>query len=327
MSTFDHFQRIGSGFCGSVWAYPDCHPSSPDHNQPSSLVMKREDGGPGRSLRIEYQIYHRLNQQKPPSHLNIPTCYDFIEEKDTDTWSKLLPQFPPGFLACNALVMDKIPPLPEAVRRRLVENYCLPRLRPSILEDDKNTHCLARVYLGRRRRHRVAQENIGRPTFFSLRNFPLHIDQMEALGLADLTIQYTCVMADSLSFMHWVARIDANDVEYVLAPPPARPDISFFDSPALGQHAIWMLDFDCCRELPMNKAGIGIAARCFWRNDPFYPRPGSGNTIDEALWQRFRARFLATSINMLQRESSAVQILPSLLMDRIEATRGVYSRG
>ncbi len=76
----------------------------------------------------------------------------------------------------------------------------------------------------------------------------------------------------------------------------------------------------------MNERGIDIAARCFWRNDPYYPRPGSGNTIDEALWQTFRARFLATSTSTLQGESDAIRGLPSLLMDRIEATRGVYSR-
>ncbi len=73
----------------------------------------------------------------------------------------------------------------------------------------------------------------------------------------------------------------------------------------------------------MDETGIDIAARCFWRNDPFYPRPGSGNTIDEALWQTFRTGFLATSTIMLQGESDAIRGLPSSLMDRIEAIRGV----
>ncbi len=187
MGMFDHFRRIGSGFCGSVWAYPES-PSPWDHAQPSSLAIKREDGGPDRSLRAEYQMYERLKQRRSPSAVNIPTCYNFIDGSDDDAWSKLLPHFPAGFSACNALVMDKIPPLPEAARRQLVESYCPPRLQSDVLNDDKNTHCLTCAYLGRRR-HRVAQGNTGRPTFFSLRNFPLHVDQMEALGLADLKVQ------------------------------------------------------------------------------------------------------------------------------------------
>jgi hypothetical protein len=29
---------------------------------------------------------------------------------------------------------------------------------------------------------------------------------------------YTTAMADTLAFLHWVAKVDANDIEFVLAP-------------------------------------------------------------------------------------------------------------
>lgn len=41
----------------------------------------------------------------------------------------------------------------------------------------------------------------------------------------------------------------------------------------------------------MDEAGIDQACMSFWRNDPFYPRPGSGNVADEKPWEVFRTRF------------------------------------
>jgi hypothetical protein len=46
---------------------------------------------------------------------------------------------------------------------------------------------------------------------FSLRNVPLHIDQMETVGLDAKA--YAETMAEALALMHWDARFDANDVE------------------------------------------------------------------------------------------------------------------
>ncbi len=88
----------------------------------------------------------------------------------------------------------KIPPLPSAARRQLVESYCPPRLRSDVLNDDKNTHCLTRAYLGRRPAIALLKEiDPVQHSLPSLGNFPLHVDQMEALGLADLgAVQYAC---------------------------------------------------------------------------------------------------------------------------------------
>lgn len=89
-------------------------------------------------------------------------------------------------------------------------------------------------------------------------------------------------MGETLAIMHWAAQVDGNDVEFVVAPPRQPRQITADSSevlPALtssdtfGEHAVWILDFDCCRDMPMDESGIEQAWRAFYKNDPFYPRP------------------------------------------------------
>lgn len=153
---------------------------------------------------------------------------------------------------------------------------------------------------------------------FSLRNVPLHIDQMEAIGL-DINA-YAETIADALALMHWGAQIDATDVEYVLAPPRKNePEFSpAFESDYLGIHCMWRLDFDCCHPLSMDEAGIETACMAFYKNDPFYPRPESEHATDKALWDIFLNIFLLTSNDMLWEEREERQCLAEKLMRRIE---------
>lgn len=147
--------------------------------------------------------------------------------------------------------------------------------------------------------------------FFSLRNLPLHLDQMEELGVSlDDMKFYAETMAEALAVMHWRAGIDGNDVEFVLAPPSHGASDTSGDVAAtkellprnksfhngesvvinvLGVHAVWVLDFDLCRPMPMNEQGVQQAVTAFYRNDPYYPRPQS------LLWGVFRERYLCCS--------------------------------
>jgi hypothetical protein len=114
-------------------------------------------------------------------------------------------------------------------------------------------------------------------------------------------------MAETLAIMHWVVRVDANDVEFVLAPVPPDSDDDDDDGEkgkgkggrgwenVLGQHALWMLDFDLCRDMSMDEAGVEQAVVAFWKNDPFYPRPEEGSV----LWKAFRDMYLATSLRVV----------------------------
>ena len=77
-------------------------------------------------------------------------------------------------------------------------------------------------------------------------------------------------MAEALAIMHWICEIDGNDVEFVLAPPD--PQAKGTTSNCLGEHSVWMLDFDLCRMMTMDEWGVKQAVVAFWRNDSFYPR-------------------------------------------------------
>lgn len=69
-------------------------------------------------------------------------------------------------------------------------------------------------------------------------------------------------MADTLAELYWRAHVDANGVEFVLAPPredhtvqSERLSATFttIDSSILGEHIVWILDFDCCKHISMTK--------------------------------------------------------------------------
>ncbi|KAL1862369.1 hypothetical protein Plec18170_001195 [Paecilomyces lecythidis] len=334
------FRRIGAGFCGTVWAEPD-----------SSSAFKREDGGPGRSLSNDFNMHKRVIQsleqlrcldknnatvyetatantssQTNLTIIAIPTCHRFITPTDTTWWDANLAKFPEGYTSCNVIHAQRIPPMSRPVREFLIDRYCPPSIVAEIKTSDTNQDCLIRPYLGRRRvlptepsqsdDERGTGTSSRRPprqrAFFSLRNFPLHIDQMEQLGVpfSDMEI-YTRGMADALAAMHFIALIDANDVEFVLAPPPFPPHNAERpsslsqeerdDYPAivnvLGTHTMWILDFDCCRDIVMDdEKGLEQVITAFLRNDPFYPRPSS--SMD--LWRVFRVRYLWTVQEILR---------------------------
>ena len=125
------------------------------------------------------------------------------------------------------------------------------------------------------------------PKMFNLLNYPIHLDQAIELGL-DVTL-YAKLMAEALAHVLWKAQVNAKDVEFVLA-PPRESDIqarTAIRSEFLGDHALWLLDYDCCRDLPQNEQGVEQAVAAFYGNDPFYPRPYQ----DEEFGRRSRRLF------------------------------------
>ncbi|KAK0654799.1 zinc finger protein-domain-containing protein [Cercophora newfieldiana] len=179
------------------------------------------------------------------------------------------------------------------------------------------------------------------PRSISLRNYPLHIDQIEELGLP--AHEYASAMADALAFLLWDAGIDACDVEFVLARPRAHDgdgpttteEAGFgtktFTPGELGPHELWVLDFDCCRPLRMTGEGIKDAVERFWRNDPYYPNPDTKCAEDVKLWETFRDRFLETSGRIMaskaEEEREGMRQLPEQFIARVVETIGMYSKG
>jgi hypothetical protein len=240
---------IGKGFCGSIWTLEDTRT-----NNTQQTVIKREDGGPGRSVANDHTMHLQLLQSAVHYSLSlplsIPKCHELIQNIDS-WWESRLPQFPPGYSACRALISERIPKVPRSISDKIVDLFCAGNtpLADFVKSNPDDDACLIRPYLGRRRRHRQEGASQSRFQRFSLRNVPLHVDQMEVLGL-DVNA-YAETMAEGLAPMYWGAGIDANDVEFVLAPPRKDAYSSTFQSEYLGVHCMWILDFDCCRPMQM----------------------------------------------------------------------------
>jgi hypothetical protein len=119
---------------------------------------------------------------------------------------------------------------------------------------------------------------------------------MEEIGIPDEDIMaYSRTMADTLAFLHWIARNDGNDIEFILAAPNSISGGSFGRkrtwNNALGRHEMWMLDFDLARPMTMDEQGVRQAVEAFWKNDPFCPRPNEHSSI----WKAFREQYLSMS--------------------------------
>ena len=311
----EKYHCIGKGFCGSIWTLED--------SQDDVRVIKREDGGPGRSVTNDYnkhcEVFESAIRYPPLVPLLIPQCHELIQANDDYWWQLRLHKFPSGYSTCRVLISERIPKVPRAISDKIVDLFCArgSELSRSVKNNVDDEACLIRPYLGRRRRHRQEAASTSRFQGFSLRNVPLHINQMEDIGL-DVN-SYAETMADALALMHWGAQIDANDVEFVLAPPRVQPPpSSVFRSEYLGNHCMWILDFDCCRSLSMDEAGIEKACEAFFKNDPFYPKPGSGEAADEELWRVFKQKFLVASRRILGEVSEDKLFLAEKLMERIE---------
>lgn len=338
-NSLSQLERIGQGFCGSVWREleEDGRPSSDRRS-----VIKREDGGPGRSITNECHIHKRLLECLKSLDttqistifgvsgisFNIPESEGFIDE-DAPEWADTLPRLPPGYTPCKAIISEKIMPVSLPFRRMIIDNFIPGVDTDKILDTQANKHCLIRPYLGRRR-FQAESERPRRLRAYSLRNFPLHIDQMESIGLTPH--DYAISMADALAFLYWIAKVDANDVEFVLAQPRSNdpPDMnspSLIHSDVLGTLAIWILDFDCCNDMTLDESGIERAADAFGVMTLITHDRAAQMPLTRSLWEDFRDRFLRTSERILKDETSAIKQLPRRLIERITQTRGMFSRG
>ncbi|KAL2258475.1 hypothetical protein VTK26DRAFT_8209 [Humicola hyalothermophila] len=325
-------ERIGAGSTGTVWATKG--------NLRSGLVIKREDGpfaAEGWSLRNEFDVNVRVlkafkqyvRDHASPIRFAIPLCYAYIDANDA-AWAAFLPHLPEGSEPCSAVIGEKIPPFSKSARRDLATFFVPQKHRARVLWDPANEHCLIRPYLGRRKTDIVRggrTSRMGRPYLFTMRNMVLHIEELDALGLG--IAHYVVALADALAFLLWVARIDADGVEFVLAPPrqhvnggprasnPLEACAQWSTCETLGDHVLWVLDFDRCNGLRMDRRGARRAAECFLRNDPYFPRPGRPDRQDQLLWSMFRDRFLVHSAQLLRNQDPGVQELPKLFVDDV----------
>lgn len=182
------FRCIGGGCCGSIWAVEDA--------SETFVVLKCEDGNRGRSVQYDQTMHRRVIATDASNELPVrtPASYELIEEDDA--WWKhhlhYLRWFPKGRVACRAYMQEHIPAVPAAIRKLLIARYCPEDIQAAAKASRENEDCLIRVYAGRRRRTGGPQS-----CFFILRNYGLHVDQMDELGLDSVTV--TQVLADTLA--------------------------------------------------------------------------------------------------------------------------------
>ena len=115
-----------------------------------------------------------------------------------------------------------------------------PNKFPQIGVDESNHDCMIRPYLGRKRTQQVQSTHPSRFRVFSVRNYPLPVDQMEKIGLSssDLSL-YIRTMAEALATLRWASKIDGNDIESVLAPATEQQAPSCMSN-VLGGHTMWI---------------------------------------------------------------------------------------
>ena len=282
------------------------------------------------------------------TEVSIPTCHCYTNARDSTFWDQHFSRLPADFRQPrDTICSQRNLPMPQVIRELLINEYCKGSLKAQAKILDINKDCLVRLYLGKRR-------STDRPKAlgFSLRNFALHLDQMESLGL-DIGY-YAAAMADILAVFHFKAKIDADDIEIVLGSAPvasisspkkshplSSSEISQFPGQSTREEAsnmhrnfkkrtihLWVLDFNACKPITMDEQGINAAVKSFWENSgQYFPRPMRELQKDNELWQLFGSQYLESSRKLIEIENlnqearSRRHKLPKMFLDRVVDAR------
>ncbi|KAK1985655.1 zinc finger protein-domain-containing protein [Colletotrichum cereale] len=326
VGTDSKFREIGTGSIGKVFEHPG-----------TTFAYKLPMTDQTQKLWNNYIIHKRIEtsfQSLPyfDGQVEIPRCFCLVPRNQG-----VSPK--PRHVLC----MERIFPLPRPVRHALIEKYCPPHGRERMRSDAVNKDCLVRPYLGR---VKFGQGGL----FFSLRNFKLHADQVQELGVvaADL---YTG-MAHALAVLHWDTKIDGNDIEFVIGSSPVgeqtvRGDINLAALKAMHPQTstyevvthtgadftkrvttLWMIDFDDCHDITMDEAGINKAVSAFLETNHYCPKPNTGNSFIESLWKDFSTRYILYSRNILDiRRESKLNNLPAMFIEKITQRMAARKEG
>jgi hypothetical protein len=304
------FKHIGEGQCGIAYALIG-----------TNEVLKIAKSGKEEALWNDLQMHNLVQEafkESPISlrqNIALPNASKWVLPVDLVFWESYLEYFNDTFERTYGLVSSRIYALPFPVRAALFDTFApsaIKNNRAAELAKYENKDCLVRPYLGRR----LGKDN--RPTF-RLRNFPLHVDDMEKLKLD--THLYAKIMAQALAILHWKAGVDANDIEFVFGSTPklkALPsaketfDSNMDDFKFLGEDldfthrsvSIWLLDFNMCAKISREQNDLKKMINGFMWNDPYYPRPSS-NSADQKLWETFKKEYVAASSKLGYKDDGA----------------------
>ncbi|RKU48738.1 hypothetical protein DL546_000910 [Coniochaeta pulveracea] len=300
------FRKIGAGACGAVFAQDG-----------KSIVVKLAKAS-DRDLWNDYVMHTRIATELDRFVINglkVPACYYFVPQEHTEFFDRY-----PGLMsAANgilnlptaALLTERILPLPQVVREKLIQKYCPERIRNRAMAETSSEDCLVRPYLG-------SVKGKSNMMFFSLRNLKLHLNQLLELGLDIEAISTS--MGHSLAVMHWSAQTDARDVEFVLGSSSKKttiaptseeletmaplsytgPESYVMEDFFCRTTELFLLDFNQVRRITMDDAGITLAVEAFRINDPYYPRPLRTSKEEQLVWKAFVVSYLDASESILQ---------------------------
>lgn len=245
--------QIGSGLQGAIFEMVG-----------KTYVLKKESPGndlKSSNLQSEYKTHcdvsaaFELYQNSTQNIVHVPKPQNFILKSHEDAfWTDILPKMPQEYRKRgNTVIMDRILPLPKIVRKALITFLCRREWDLNeteveyILNNPKNKHCLARIYLGK------SNCSIHRDNPAPLRNFPLYLDWMEELGLD--TVMLSRQMGKAYATIHWGAAVNGDDVEFVLGTSAANETGTLVESADFQHRAIglYLLDFGQCEAVDLTR--------------------------------------------------------------------------
>lgn len=271
-------RKIGQGGLGAVYAHPD-----------QNTVLKREfnAGADSDAMQREHHMHHGVYEAMLKwnhvasffVNVQVPRDGAFISATSCDWDDGLQFFFPDKEMQCRSdmIQAERIPAVSEDIRLDIIFKYCSDSgIWPSMAASPEASDCLIRIYLGR-------ESSVSEP--FHMQNFPLHIDQLEALSIN--TLKIAAQLGRALAIIHFQADIDGRGVEFVLGGARDQRD----------ETQIWVLDFNQCQPLQVSRFGdvtqqtmidstgsvrppsasdVQRTDSCidaFFENDPYFPRP------------------------------------------------------
>lgn len=243
--------QIGSGLQGAVFEVVG-----------QVLAFKKENPGNeilSSNLWHEFTIHRDVtaafDQYKHATHsqVHVPKPHEFISKTQHHTfWDEDSPKMPAAYRTrADVVKMDRILPLPKVVRKALI-SHSYGRDRhldatdiETLLNEPKNKHCLARVYLGQT----TGPTNLD--TLAPLRNFPLYLGFMEELGID--TVALANEMGKTYAILHWGAGVNGDDVEFVLGTSTIEAPRAVVEPPDFQHRAVglYLLDFGQCEAVDL----------------------------------------------------------------------------
>lgn len=324
------FHTIGGGRCGAVF-----------HIEGSSKIVKVAKDTDSLAIRREFSTQmatHQLLKHYQVGNVEIPHPAAYFPTGCMEhaqfhaIWPQLANAIKREGLPSNAqfLLAERILSLREPIREALIRRFCPEKFRASTRTSPLNKDCLVRVYLGSATRRDEDRES------FSLRDFPLHLNELGEAGMGVENIARG--MGRAMAVMHWAVRYDGGGVKFVFGSkkvPHKLPDIDKYDSDPevdsyigpnvpfkavddLNAHEtrLFLIDFDQAKPISMDEDGVRQAVAAIKENGLYFPKACRKTKRECDVWKAFEGSYVVKSWEIINKERLGINVqrLPLLVM-------------